>query len=194
MDFPAGGASKWHMAANLAVGLAQVAHQSGDPVGVVIPGRKGATLPLRTREGVVSEIAAALERVAPAGSPSTGEEIARRRLPSRVVLLSDFLDEDSTSLSGIARHVGQGGEAHALRIVAKEEMDPPNEIFSAVDPERPGVSRLFGPDVRLDYRRRFAEWGAEVAGRWRSAGAKWYDVVTDEPLLHGIRRVVGKAP
>ncbi len=194
MDFPEGEGSKWHRAVNLAVGLAQVAHQSGDPVGIVVLGRKSATLPLRTRRGVVSEIAAALERVSPAGSPSTGEEITRLRPPSRVVLISDFLDDDPAAFRAIARHVGQGGEAHAVRVVARQEIDPPDRVFSAVDPERPGLSRPFGPGVRLDYRRRFTEWGADVAARWGAAGARWYDVVTDEPLLRAIRRVVGKGP
>src|SRR5687767_7148918 len=68
MDFPQGQLSKWCFASGLAVGLAQVAHQSGDPVGVLVPGVEGARLPPRTRQGLVSEINALLETVRPAGT------------------------------------------------------------------------------------------------------------------------------
>src|SRR6185436_6724620 len=91
MDFPSGDNSKWHVAARLATALAQVAHQSGDPVGLRLGGwadRRigGSDIEPRTRRGVVDEIAQSLGNVAPGGQSTLGAALARRRLPSRVVI------------------------------------------------------------------------------------------------------------
>jgi hypothetical protein len=144
---------------------------------------------------VVREIAAVLDRVVPGQdrSGSNAGAITGRRLSSRLVVISDFLDDDPTTLRAITGHLAKGGEAHAVRVMAREEVDPPAQSFTAIDPESPRVSRPFGPSVREGYRRRFTEWGTAVAARWRAAGATWCDVISDEPALDAIRRVVGQS-
>jgi uncharacterized protein (DUF58 family) len=194
MDFPTGHASKWRVAMALAVAFAQIAHQSGDPVGLFVPGVAGTALPPRTRRGVVAEIATVLDRLAPGQSKIGAQAISGHNLPPRIVLLSDFLDDDPGTFQTVAAHVGKGGEAHALRIIAREELDPPHQTFTALDPEAPHLSRPFGPAVRGVYRQRFLEWGAQVASRWRAAGASWHEMMTDEPLLRAIRRLIGRGP
>src|SRR5258708_6715234 len=84
----------------------------------------------------------------------------------RVVMLSDFLDGDVALLRRMGTHIARGGEACAVRIIAREELDPPRRTFTAVDPEAPGVRRPFDPASRDVYRARFAAWGAELAARW----------------------------
>ncbi len=204
MDFPASGRSKWTAAAEIAVGLAQVAHQASDPIGVLVPGVERGLLPPRTRRMVVSDITALLGQVHAgmrvgtlAPRPShlapflTLVRVHAGRLPSRVVFLSDFLDDDGTVPSLVSAHVASGGEVHAVRMIAREELDLPSRGFTAVDPEDDGVARPFAPGARDGYLERFRAWGDDVAARWRQAGAFWTDVVSDELPVAAVRRVVG---
>jgi uncharacterized protein (DUF58 family) len=192
MDFPDREPTKWTVATRLAVGLAQVAHQSGDPVGILVSG-SDVSLPLRARRGVVSEIATLLARTRPGGG-AIAAELARRPLPPRVVILSDFLDEDPGLLRAVTAHAARGAEVHAVRVIAREEIDPPDYAFTAIDPESPTVMRPFDPGARRRYQARFIEWGAHLAARWRATGAaaRWSDVTTDEPLIRAIRWVIGR--
>jgi uncharacterized protein (DUF58 family) len=190
MAFPEGPRSKWRVATGLATGLAQVAHQSGDPVGVLAAGPGAIEVSPRTRRGVVNEIAGALSRVLPGGPGVLGEALRRRALPSRLVILSDFLDDDAPWLRAATTQVLRGGEVTAIQVVAREELAPAGDTFTAVDPELPGLRRPFGDAERSGYQRRFAAWRQDVAARWRGAGAQWREVVTDEPVARAIRRIV----
>lgn len=196
MDFPAGRQSKWHVASRFAIALAQVAHQSGDPVGLIIAGDDGPLVPPRTRRGVVSEIASALDRTMPRGRSTLSTCLTRTELPSRVVLLSDFLDDDPDVLRAATAHQARGGEVLALEVIARGELEPSTSPFTAVDPEDAAIARPFAPAAAADYRGRFAEWRSATARRWRAAGARWIEIVTDEPVARAARRVVapGMAP
>lgn len=193
MDFPAGAgswergaASKWSYACRLAIGLAQVAHQSGDPVGLIAGER---VVPARTRRGIVSEIAAAVAS-RPSVSSSLGALLARTRLPTRVVTISDFLDDDALLLRAATALQGQGGEVLAIQVIARDELEPPMGPFAALDPENAQILRPFAPVAHADYRRRYAAWREETARNWRRVGARWLEVVTDEPVANAVRRIV----
>jgi hypothetical protein len=43
--------------------------------------------------------------------------------------------------------------------------------------------------TRPGYDHAFAEWRADMARAWRSAGAAYTEVVTDEPSPHAVRRI-----
>ncbi|MBI4500299.1 MAG: DUF58 domain-containing protein [Gemmatimonadetes bacterium] len=93
MDFPEREPTKWSAAIRLATGLAQVAYQSGDPVGLLIAGAN-VSLPLRARRGVVADIASRLGGVRPVAGAGLARDLGRRALASRVVIVSDFLDDE----------------------------------------------------------------------------------------------------
>jgi uncharacterized protein (DUF58 family) len=193
MDFPeAGEISKWEFARTVAVGLAGVAHSEGDPVGLIVLGG-GAPIELepRTRRGVVAEIARAVDTARAGGAASVPERLLNRRLPPRVVLISDMLSETEKLLGALRGHVASGGEAHAIHIVARAELEPPERTVLAVDPENEAIRRPLSDRTRSDYLAAFDRWRAELAQRCRAAGAAYLMAVSDEPPERTVRRVAG---
>jgi uncharacterized protein (DUF58 family) len=190
MGFPSGARSKWARAAELAVGLAAVAHADGDPVGVTVAGRdsRRVQVPPRTRRGVVGEIARVLSGIAPEGSAPLGPTVAALHLP-RLAIVTDLLGDADAILSAARIHIAGGGEAHVVHVVAREELEPPRRALLAVDPERRDLHRMLVDATRAGYERAFADWRAEMARRWRAAGAAYTEVATDEPPAHAVRRI-----
>jgi uncharacterized protein (DUF58 family) len=178
------------MAFPLTIGLAAVAHADGDPVGVALHDANGkaAILPPRTRRDVVAEIA----RVALAGDPGGSEPLApllRSLRSARLVLITDLLGDEEDALRAVRAHIVGGGEAHVAHIVAREELDPPRRTLLAADPEQAFVQRMLVESTRREYEERFAAWRADVARRWRAAGASYTEVITDEAAPRAVRRV-----
>lgn len=198
MAYPDGGDAarrhaKWRLACALAVGLAGVVHSAGDPVGLAIAGGDGGrvrALPPRSRRGVVQEIAAALDAVAPAGGAPLAPALSHVPAGCRLVLVSDFLGEDDDTVRQAAAHAARGGDVHAVHVVAAEELVPPRELALAVDPEDARVRRPFDAAARVAYDARFTEWRGALARRWREAGATYGLAVTDEPPARAVRRIV----
>lgn len=95
MAFPVATQGKWRLAAQLGVGLAAVARNSGDPIGLVIAGGDDPVLlqPLMRRTAL-HEIMRALSAARPHGSapvsPAVG--LAARSI-GRLVILSDLLGD-----------------------------------------------------------------------------------------------------
>ena len=74
MAFPEREPNKWTQAKRLAVGLAAVAHGSGDPVGVTVVSGDGLRrLEPRTRAGVIADIARTLDAVRPSAAPGLAD-------------------------------------------------------------------------------------------------------------------------
>lgn len=190
MDFPRGARSKWAHARALAVGLAAVAHGQGDPVGLVVVGARGAvSLPPRTRRGVIGEIARALDSVEPSGGAPLAPAVAALGAP-RVAIVSDFLGDDAEALLRAARErVSGGGEACAIHVVAREELDPPATAMMATDPERPEIARALVDGTREEYTRAFAHWREALARDWLGAGAAYRLCPTDEPPARAVREI-----
>jgi uncharacterized protein (DUF58 family) len=190
MAFPVTTRDKWHLAQQLTIGLAVVAHADGDPVGVALHDASGkaAILPPRTRRDVVAEIA----RVALAGDPGGSEPLApilRSLRSARLVLITDLLGDEEDALRAVRAHIVGGGEAHVAHIVARDELDPPRRTLLAADPEQAFVQRMLVESTRREYEERFAAWRADVARRWRAAGASYTEVVTDEAAPRAVRRI-----
>lgn len=189
MAFPGTGRAKWVCAREIAVGLAGIAHASGDPVGLTVQdGSHG--VPVRTRRGLIGEMIRLLEAVSPSGSGSLAPAIRSARPGSRVVVVSDFLGDLDAMLAVVRRRVVEGVEVHAVHVVAREELDPPQRAFVAVDPEQPHVRHTLGGDNRAGYADAFARWRSRVAEDWRAGGAHYVEVVTDEAAAHAVRRIV----
>ncbi len=191
MAFPESTAAKWRTATHLAVGLASVAHASGDPAGLVVPAAGGvARVAPLTRRGVIGEMVRVLSAVTPEGTAPLAPTLAALRGTPRVAVLTDLLG-DEAELRTAARELTAGGtEVHCIHVVAREELDPAG-AFLATDPERPDLQRPFVDETRERYQAAFAAWRADTARAWRAAGAVFTGVVTDEPPARAVRRVTG---
>ncbi len=195
MAFPERSLGKWEHARRLAIGLAAVAHASGDPVavGVVTP-RGMVRTQSRTRRGVVADCARLLEAVTPGGHVELADAMQQARsapgAPARrLVLISDFLGDIDATLKSARALLTEAGEVVAVHIVAREELAPSSDAILATDPEHEEVRRALTPDTAETYSQRFAEWRDWLAREWRAVGAQYEITVTDESPERAIRRI-----
>jgi uncharacterized protein (DUF58 family) len=190
MAFPLATQGKWTQTCRVAIGLAAVAHSSGDPVGVLVAGDKDiAQLPPRTRRGVIGEAARMFESTTPAGNASLVPGLALLRPTQRIVLISDFLADDDALLRTARERITAGADVLAIHIVAREELEPARGSIIAQDPEEPELKRSLVDETREGYREAFASWRGELARGWRAAGAAYFEVPTDEATDHAVRRI-----
>lgn len=194
MAWPADTLGKWAQACRLAMGLASVAHASGDPVGLRIPSVPQAALAAMTRRGVLARIAATIGRVTPEGGGALAPALAALRGTPRVAIVSDFLDDADDALRRARELIAGGTEVHAVHVVAREELSPGDAAFLATDPEAPSVRRPLIPETRAAYQRAFGEWRRRTARAWRAGGAAFTEVITDEAAARAVRRIAGTAP
>ena len=195
MAYPPGTGAKWVAARQIVVGLAAVAHADGDPVGLAAPSRAGVRrVPPRTRRGVVSELARALDTLSPAGAAPLAPLVAAlaggaRWAGARVAVIGDFLSGEEGLLRAARQCVVAGSEVHAVHVVAPEELDPPLGVL-ATDPEDATVRRPLVDASRAEYVAAFAAWREGLARAWRDAGASYTLVVAGEATERAVRRVV----
>lgn len=188
MDFPRGEGSKWLLAKRLAVGLAAVAHASGDPVGLAVAaGLTTRRLEPRTRRGVLAEIAQSLDAATPAGSPALAPLVAASA--PRCLVITDCLGDVVALRTALAQHVVRGGEAYLMHVVAREELEPATTGILATDPRDPRLQRPLVTATRDGYRERFDAFRADVAASLRADGVVVHEVVTDAAVETVVRRV-----
>jgi uncharacterized protein (DUF58 family) len=195
MAFPEKSLGKWNHARRLAIGLAGVAHASGDPVAVgVVTARTTIRTELRTRRGVVTDCARVLDAAAPGGHVELGDAMEHVRpaqgAPARrLVVLSDFLGDVDAMLKPARALLSEGGEVVAIHVVAREELAPSSDAILATDPEQDEIRRALTPDTAEAYTRQFAEWREWLAREWHAAGAQYEMTITDEPPERVVRRI-----
>jgi uncharacterized protein (DUF58 family) len=190
MAFPQKSLGKWEHARRLAIGLAGIAHASGDPVAVGVATAHGMvrTEP-RTRRGVVADCARVLDVASPAGNVEIGQAMQDVRGARRLAVLSDFLGNVEAMLQPARALMSEGGEVAAIHIVAREELEPPPDAILATDPEDDEIKRALTPDTAAAYAQQFADWREWLAREWRAAGAQYEMTVTDEAPDRVIRRI-----
>jgi uncharacterized protein (DUF58 family) len=194
MAFPLATQGKWEQSCRIAIGLAAVAHNAGDPVGVVVPAEKEVVqLPPRTRRGVIGEAARLFETIVPAGSGSLVPVLALVRPTQRIVLISDFLGDEDALLRAARERITAGADVLAIHIIAREELEPSSASIIAIDPERAELKRSLLSETREGYLEAFAAWRAELARAWREAGAAYFEVPADEATDHAVRRIASPA-
>lgn len=193
MAFPAGTHDKYARACRLATGLASIAYNGGDPVGVVLAAGSGArTFPPRGRAGVIPEIARTLAGTQPSGVVSIADALAEAaRLARRVVLISDMLGDLDETLAVARAWRAQAADLYAVHVIGAAELAPPR-LALVEDPEDGALRRTLSDSSRAEYDRRFSEWRAAVASSWRSAGVSYHESVTGSPLLADLRRIVAR--
>ncbi len=194
LAFPSDTLSKWTQACRLAVGLASVARNDGDPAGLVVSHeRRPVRLVPRARSGAIPEMARALQALTPEGSARLGPALEQVRAGWRLVLISDFLGDEVELLPLVRQRIVAGAEVFAVQIVADEELQPPEATRLAVDPERPAVRHVLQAGVHREYAERFAAWRATLRSEWRHAGAEFTEVRAEEDSARAIRRIVAGA-
>lgn len=197
MAFPVDAAhSKWRLASELAVGLAAVAHASGDPVGVTVVSETAHTLAPRTRRGVIGELVRVIAAMHASGSAPVAPSLrAAIRTAARVVVITDLLGDADDILRAAGEGVAAGRDVQLLHVVAREELDPPASAIVVHDPEQPSVRRPLSSDARAAYHRAFGAWREDVAARCLASGAAYRVIVTAaEPAAHVIRRIARDEP
>lgn len=191
LAFPSGSMAKWRQACRLAVGLASVARNDGDPAGLVVAHERSMVrLAPRSRAGTIPEVARALHAVVPGGSAPLGTVLDQVRAGWRLVLISDFLGDDPGLLPQIRQQIVAGAEVFAVHVVSEEELQPVPTTRLAVDPEAPDLRRVLQPDALPEYREGFAAWRASLRRAWRQAGAAFTEVLAEEEPVRAIRRIV----
>jgi uncharacterized protein (DUF58 family) len=195
MAFPEKSLGKWNHARRLAIGLAGVAHGSGDPVAVAVVMARGTirTEP-RTRRGVVTDCARLLDAAAPTGRVELGQAMQELRptqaAPTRrLAVISDFLGDVEAMLKPARALLSEGGEVLAIHVVASEELLPASDAILATDPEQDEIKRALTPDTLDAYAGQFAEWREGLARQWRAVGGQYELTVTDESPERAIRRI-----
>jgi uncharacterized protein (DUF58 family) len=183
--------SKWRAACALAVGLAAVAHASGDPVGVVaLHGSGELRLPPRMRRGTVREIARALDALVADGAGSLASALLRVPATARCIVISDALGDHDATIKYATMLAAGGAMIDFVHIVAREELELPAGIFRAQDPEEVALERVTSDRVRAAYAERFAAFRAQVRDQWRAIGAGYTEVVTDVMPARAVRAIV----
>ena len=192
MDFPVGGGmSKWQMACTMAVGLAAVAHASGDPVGVLATHADGLfRLPPRTRRGTVRDIAGALQALQPGGTGGLALAMPHVPITARGVLLSDWLGDHDVTMKHAAVLASGGAMLECVHLVAPEELALPDGTYRAQDPEDASLWRVTSAAVRERYAAEFGAFRAQVRTAWRALGAGYTEVTTTADGARAVRAVV----
>ncbi len=192
MDYPSGvGMSKWRMACAVAVGLAAVAHASGDPVGVLALHAEGVLrMPPRTRRGTVREIARSLDALRASGAGALASALMQIPVTARCVLVTDCLGDHEATIKNAAVLAAGGAMLECVHIVARAELALPDGVFRAQDPEDAAVWRVTSTDVRTGYATRFDAFRAQVRDQWRALGAGYTEVPTDVSPARAVRAVV----
>jgi uncharacterized protein (DUF58 family) len=192
MAFPTTADGKWRFAAQLAVGLAAVARNSGDPVGLVIARAEDPVLlPPRTRRGVLNEIMRAVGSTRPDGNAPLAPLVsAAAQTGSRLVILSDLLGDADEVLTVAGRWMAAGHEVLAIHVIAHEELDPPRGNLTVSDPEASNVRRVLSGETRDMYLEAFGAWRERIGRGFSDAGVGYTTaIVGEETAEHLIRRV-----
>lgn len=191
MAFPTDSLAKWKLAAAAAIGLASVARNGGDPVGLIIPDdHQSVYLRPGTRQSVLQEMIRAVSTRSPSGRSPLSSALAAMRSAGRIVIASDFLSDTEDIVAAAARCAVGGAEVHAIHVVAKEELNPARKYQLVRDPENDSLRRPLTESSLNDYLDRFAAWRDDVARDLAGAGVFYTIAVAgDEPAEHLVRRI-----
>lgn len=194
MRFPLQGPGKWEHACAIALGLAAIAINDGDAVGMTVCAAAGdRALPPSRRRDMLHDIAQLFDSVHPVGSPSLVESVARAAAQPRLVVVTDFLGDAEQALSALRVASAAGSEIFAVHVVAHEELAPAARPFVAADPERPELQRALSPENRAGYDEAFAAWRTHIAAELHAMSARYTLTSTAEPVRDAVRRVVAGA-
>jgi len=186
-----GGDTKWRQARMLCVGLAAVGRGAGDPVGLVIALASGARrLAPRARGDVVREMIRVVDAVLVDGSPDVAPLLEGMRGVERVVIISDLLGDADAMLVRGASLVARGVEVIVVQLVARAELSLALERAVAVDPENETLRRPLARSAHRSYDVAFAAFRSTMRNHWLATGARYVEIVDDQPPADAVRKLV----
>ena len=189
-----GGESKWRQARMLCVGLAAVGRGAGDPVGLVIALARGARrLAPRARGDVVREMIRVVDTVQVDGAPDVAPMLNGMRGVERVVLISDLLGDADALLMRGASLIARGVEVIVVHLVSRAELSLAPERAVAVDPENAALRRPLARSAHRSYDEAFGAFRTSMRNRWLATGARYVQIVDDQPPADAVRTLVRAA-
>lgn len=189
-----GGAEKWRQARLLCVGLAAIGRAAGDPVGLSIALGSGTRrLAPRARGDVVREMIRVVDGIAVDGAPPLSPLLDGLRGVDRVVIISDLLGDADTLLTRAASLVARGVEVLMVHLVARTELTLPAERVVAIDPEVAALRRPLAKRVHDQYTSNFAAFRASMRSRWLATGARYIEIIDDQPAAEAVRALARAA-
>jgi uncharacterized protein (DUF58 family) len=209
MRFGPGGVSKLRYAVLLAAAMAHLLRRADDLPGLAVAGAGGGEIFLPPRHGreafhtLLHTLVGVADGSGPGSRPLTDRagpghllpttlDRVAHRMPAggRVVILSDFLDENSGDLvrtAGLLR--ARGDEVTAVRILTPEELGEAGGAHALyTDPEAPGVRIPGAPARDPGYRNRLDAHFRHIARALEHRGAEWIEARTDEAPAAMLRR------
>lgn len=199
MDFGGAGITKLRYAVLLAAALGHILREAGDRPGLTLGGGPGGGMgrflhPRAGREPWRAYLHALSEAEAgEKGSLAPILEEVGDRLPAggRIVILSDFLEEDDGH--GLVRSAGllraRGDEVTAVRILTPEELgERGGEDALYTDPEDPERRVPGAPGRDRAYRLRMEAYYRQLARALEERGVHWQAVHTAQRLVPVLRR------
>ena len=189
-----GGDTKWRQARMLCVGLAAVGRGAGDPVGLTIALGHGARRLLpRARGDVVREMIRVVDAVNVDGSPAVAPMFDGLRGVERIVLISDLLGDADAMLARGASLIARGVEVIVVHLVSRAEIALGVERAVAVDPEDAALRRPLSRGAQRAYDSAFSKFRAAMRNRWLATGARYVEIVDDQPPADAVRTLVRAA-
>jgi uncharacterized protein (DUF58 family) len=189
-----GGDSKWRQARMLCIGLTSVATAAGDPVGLIVAHGDGARrLAARARGDVVRELMRMVDSVTVAGAPGLAPLLDGLRGVDRVVIISDLLGDADALLVRAASLIARGVEVIVAHLVAREELALVADRAIAVDPEDSTLRRPISRAAHAAYTDAFAAFRRDMRNRWLATGARYSEIIDDQPAGDAVRTLVRAA-
>jgi uncharacterized protein (DUF58 family) len=189
-----GGDTKWRQARMLCVGLAAVARAAGDPIGLIIVRGDGTRRVIpRARGDVVREMMRVVDAQSVDGSPPLAPALEGLRGIDRVVVVSDLLGDADALINRGASLVARGVEVIVAHAIARAELTLGGDRAVAVDPEDAALRRPLSRSAHNAYQDAFGAFRTSMRNRWLATGARYVEVIDDQPPADAVRAVVRTA-
>jgi uncharacterized protein (DUF58 family) len=149
-------------------------------------------LPPRGGKTHLRRVLAELSKLTPSGSWSPGTVIARAaellRRRGMLLMLSDFYDDEASTLTELKRAARRGHEAAIIQVISRAEIEFPfSGGIEFEDLESPSRRIVDAASIARQYRAKVAEF----LERWRSdarqGGLDYALLTTDRPLDDALR-------
>jgi uncharacterized protein (DUF58 family) len=189
-----GGDTKWRQARLLCVGLAAVGRAAGDPVGLVVAVGSGARrLVPRARGDVVREMIRVVDALEVDGAAELAPHLEGMRGIQRVVIVSDLLGDADALLTHGASLIARGVEVIVVHVISRAEISLTADRAVAVDPEDATLRRPLARHARSAYDANFSAFRSSMRNRWLATGARYAEIVDDQPAADAVRQLVRTA-
>lgn len=194
MSIEHGPSSKHQYGKRALAGAAHLARRQGDAPALYLT--DGTSLPPRSSKDHVAGICAALGGSAAEGAGDMATALREMRTFFRqrgfILFISDFLEQEETTLAELAAFRAQGHDVFALQVLDPMEVSlPEGGDYDFMEPETGGHLRTAAEPIRVAYARRVAEWRAGLAVLAASRDLRWHSITTAQSLVESLRAWLG---